>query len=269
MQLIPRYLYKNSVDVVSNDIGFVVEYRPVYSRNINVYKGVDNNIQFRMLNADQKPINISGQVIQFEAFDDEKDQVLVYEATIQDDGTTQSTRGMFYVTILENDLLNIPSQYLTYTVFQKEACDSRGLTYSDRNFGACGTIYVSDCAQPTIKSSNKVVNWQPINNTWVAGYDSVNKITAQPKINKNKAVHTVAFYTDAYNNNGYVGNVQIQGTLDNQVTGENDWYTIDTVQFNGTEERPVFNNFKGVYSYLRFVADTDPDDKLVKILVRN
>ena len=92
MQLIPRYLYKNSVDVVSNDIGFVVEYRPVYSRNINVYKGVDNNIQFRMLNADQKPINISGQVIQFEAFDDEKDQVLVYEATIQDDGTTQSTR---------------------------------------------------------------------------------------------------------------------------------------------------------------------------------
>ena len=176
---------------------------------------------------------------------------------------------MFYVTILENDLLNIPSQYLTYTVFQKEACDSRGLTYSDRNFGACGTIYVSDCAQPTIKSSNKVVNWQPINNTWIAGYDSVNRITAQPKINKNEAVHTVAFYTDAYNNNGYVGNVQIQGTLDNQITGENDWYTIDTVQFNGTEERPVFNNFKGVYSYLRFVADTNPDDKLVKILVRN
>ena len=38
MQLIPRYLYKNQVDVISNDIGFVVEYRPVYSRQLKVYE---------------------------------------------------------------------------------------------------------------------------------------------------------------------------------------------------------------------------------------
>jgi hypothetical protein len=31
----------------------------------------------------------------------------------------------------------------------------------------------------------------------------------------------------------------------------------------------VLNVFKGVYSYLRFIADTDPEEKLLKILVRN
>jgi len=269
MQLIPRYLYKNQIDVISNDTGFVVEYRPVYSRQVKVYKGVDNKVQFRMLNADQKPININGTKIDFEAYDDEKDQVLKYEATILDDGSTPTTKGLFYVNITENDLLNIPSQYLTYTVYQRETCDEKIVTYSNRDFGACGTIYVDDCAQPTIKSSNIVENFYELDGVWVAGNDEISKITAQPKINKNEAVHTVAFYTDAYNGRGFVGNVKIQGTLDNQIDGTNLWHDIDTVAFDGTEVRPVFNVFTGVYSHLRFEADVDPKDKLLKVLIRN
>ena len=269
MQLIPRYLYKNQIDVVSNDVGFIVEYRPVYSRQVKVYKGVDNKVQFRMLNADQKPVDINGKVVRFEAFDEEKDQVLLYDATILDDGSTKSTKGLFYVTITENDLLPLPSQYLSYTIYLLETCDTREVTYTNRGFDACGHIYIDDCTHPTIRSSNTVTNWLAENESWIAGYDDANRITAQPKINKNEAVHTVAFYTDAYNDSGFIGNVEIQGTLDNQVTDGNDWYTIDTVTFDGTEVRPVLNVFKGVYSYLRFIADADPKDKLLKILVRN
>jgi len=269
MQLIPRYLYKNQIDVVSNDVGFIVEYRPVFSRQIKIYKGVDNKVQFRMLNADQKPIDVSGQILEFQAFDDEKDQVLKYDATILDDGSTKATKGLFYVTITENDLLDLPSQYLSYVVYQKETCDQTVVTYSDQGFGACGHIYIDDCTHPTIKSSNSVTNFFQSGDVWVAGNDDVNKISAMPKQNKNEAVHTVQFYSDAVNDKGYVGNVTIQGTLDNQIDSNNDWYTIDTVAFDGTEERPVFNVFTGVYSYLRFEMDADPTDKLLKILVRN
>ena len=269
MQLIPRYLYKNQIDVVSNDIGFIVEYRPVYSRQIKVYKGVDNKIQFRMLNADQKPVNINGQVIEFEAFDEEKDQVLKYEATILDDGSTKSTKGMFYVNITENDLLNLPSQYLTYTVYQRATCDERVVTYANSHFGACGTIYIDDCSHPTIRESITVNNFYPLDDVWVAGNDHLTRITAQPKQNKNEAIHTVSFYTDAYNNKGFVGNVKIQGTLDNQIDSSVDWFDIETVEFDGTEIRPVLKSFNGVYSHLRFEVDADPTDKLLKILIRN
>jgi len=273
MQLIPRYLYKNKVDVVASDVGFVTEYRPVYSRQLKVYKGVDNKIQFRMLNADQKPLDIFGHVIEFEAFDDEKNQVLRYEATIQDDGTTTSTKGMFYVNITENDLLNLPSQYLTYAVYDRESCDQKQVSYANASFDACGTIYLSDCVAPTIVPSLTVENWlqQGIGDdaVWVAGNDELTKICAQPKINKNEALHTLQFYTDAYNDNGYVGNVKIQGTLDNQIDEGTDWFDIKTITFDGTEERPVMSSFVGVYSYLRFEADTDPADKLLKILIRN
>ena len=269
MQLLPRYLYKNKVDVVASDVGFVTEYRPVYTRQVKVYKGVDNKIQFRMLNADQKPIDISGHVIEFHAFDDEKNLVLEYNATIQDDGTSKSTKGMFYVNVTENDLLNLPSQYLNYTIFDMESCDQKVVTYTNGHFDACGTIYISDCTSPTILPSLTVNNWLKIDDVWVAGNDELTKIIAQPKINKNEALHTVQFYTDAYNDKGYIGNIKIQGTLDNQITHETDWFEVQSVDFDGTEVRPVMSSFKGVYSYLRFEADADPADKLIKIRIRN
>ena len=86
----------------------------------------------------------------------------------------------------ENDLLNIPSQYLSYTVYQRETCDEKIVTYSNRDFGACGHIYVDDCAHPTIKSSNVVNNFYELDGVWVAGNDELTKITAMPKINKNQ-----------------------------------------------------------------------------------
>ena len=58
-------------------------------------------------------------------------------------------------------------------------------------------------------------------------------------------------------------------TLDNQINGNNDWDTIETVTFDGTETEPVFANVNGVFSYLRLKATADPTDKVTKVLIRN
>ena len=90
-------------------------------------------------------------------------------------------------------------------------------------------------------------------------------MTAQPGINGNEALHTVAIYTDGYN-----GDVIIEGTLNNIIDGFEDWATIDTVSFDGSSEtEPVPVNFNGVYSFLRFKTTADPADTITKILVRN
>ena len=70
MQLIPRYLVNNIVTIVANDKGFTTELRQVYSRQIKIYKGIDNVLQFRLLNADQKPINVATYTPKFVAFDE-------------------------------------------------------------------------------------------------------------------------------------------------------------------------------------------------------
>ena len=52
MQLIPRYLVDNRTTVLVSELGHVTEYRPVYTKQIKLYKGIDNALQFKLLNAD-------------------------------------------------------------------------------------------------------------------------------------------------------------------------------------------------------------------------
>ena len=81
MQLVPKYLLNNSVSLIANLAGEVTEYRPVYTRNINVVRGIDSTIQFNVLNADQKPVSILNTYTpKFKLFDENNsvtDQIAV------------------------------------------------------------------------------------------------------------------------------------------------------------------------------------------------
>jgi len=89
-------------------------------------------------------------------------------------------------------------------------------------------------------------------------------LDAEPGINGNEALHTAVIYTDSY-----TGDVVVQATLDNQVTGTTSWADVATVTFTGSETEPKPVNFNGVYSHLRFKSTADPANKISKVLVRN
>ena len=265
MQLVPRYLVNDRIIVVSNDAGFVTEFRPVYSRTIKVYKGIDNTIQFRLLNADQKPVTIEDSPV-FVAFDENQSKIIERSCTVTDDSTTE-TRGMFEVEITENDLLNIQQQYISFNIYLEATDGQRQVTYSNRNFDSSGIIFIDGNAYPGPKSSAEITNFYVTDNFWTAGTGGVDggvEISAEPGLNGNEALHTAAIYSSLY-----VGNVEVQVTLDNQISGLNNWATISTVTFDGTETEPVPVSFNGIVSYIRFKFDQDPTDKITKILVRN
>lgn len=262
MQLVPRYLVNDRIIVVSNDAGFVTEFRPVYSRTIKVYKGIDNTIQFRLLNADQKPVTIEDSPV-FVAFDENQSKIIERACTVTDDSTTE-TRGMFEVEITENDLLNIQQQYISFNIYLEATDGQRQVTYSNRNFDSMGIIYIDSRSYPGPKSAQELASFVEEDDYWVAGSTDATKITASPGLNGNEALHTVAVYT-----NEFVGTVEVQATLDNQISGLNNWTTVSTLTFDGTESEPVPANFNGVFTYLRFKASADPADKITKILVRN
>ena len=117
MQLIPRYLVNNIVTIVANDKGFTTELRQVYSRQIKIYKGIDNVLQFRLLNADQKPINVATYTPKFVAFDESGQQIIAHDGTVNQLDDSSASRGLFTVTVTENDLLNVKQQYLRYNIY--------------------------------------------------------------------------------------------------------------------------------------------------------
>jgi hypothetical protein len=266
MQFTPRYLVNNRVTIIANDAGFVTEYRPVYQRQLHVYRGIDNVLQFRLLNADQKPINVSAYTPKFVAYDETNTLVIEHDGVVNQLDDSSASRGLFTVTVTENDLLNINQQYLKYNIYLVDSNSTKTLTYVDSHFDNNGTIFVDSYAFPGPKSSYSLTQFTE--ELGVAGDDSDNywlseSISAEPAINGNEALHTAAVYSDSY-----VGDVVVQATLENQVTDNTNWADIATVSLsNETEPKPV--NFNGVFSHLRFKTTASPTNTISKILVRN
>lgn len=329
MQRTSTYLAKNKVVVVADLAGFITEYRPVYQKNLQVYRGIDNLLYFEVKNHDQKPVSLAGYTPRVVVFDENNVMILERDGTVLDDSITRTTvvgestpdvnlefsstsgivpgqtvtgthiktntlvsavtenvvtlnktpsdsiplgteitfqsrqkRGVFSLTISENDLLNVKQQYLKYAIMLVDSIGGRTLTYSDDHFGVHGTIYVSGNALPGPIATQNVTTFTQDSQSPTAWYSET--IDAQPAINGNSALHTAVVYTDSF-----VGNVIVQGTLENQVTLNTFWADIDTLTFDGTETEPVPVNFNGVYSFLRFKTDASPADTITKILVRN
>ena len=262
MQLLSRYLVDNTTILVADVAGFITEYRPVYNREIQIYKGIDNVLQFRLLNADQKPVNVAtGYTPKFVAYDENKKLILEKECTIQDDGSTIS-RGKFKVSITENNLKNLKQQYLSYVVYLVETDGDKVLTYSHSNFSNSGTIYLSSKAFPgPLKTSSvtSLTETGPGANVWVS-----QAVNAEPAVNGNEALHTAAIYAS-----NFAGDIVVQATLDNQITGTTPWADVTTITLSGNETLPAPVNFNGVFSYIRFKTTVNPASKITKILVRN
>lgn len=263
MQLIPRYLVTNRISIVANEAGFVTEYKPVYNRQVKVFTGIDNTLQFRALNADQKPINIANYTPKFVAFDENNKMVISHDGVTVTGDDSAATRGLFNVVITENDLLNIKQQYLSYNIYLVDSSGNKTLTYTHSHFEGCGTIYVDTCQFPGPAPTHEVATFRETSADKISYYFS-ETISAEPAINGNEALHTAAVYTE-----NYVGNVIVQATLDNQVSDGTQWADIKTLEFDGTETQPKPVNFNGVFSHLRFQATENPANKITKILVRN
>jgi hypothetical protein len=262
MQLIPRYLVKNRITILANEAGFITEYKPVYQRHINVYRGIDNVLDFKVLNADQKPIDITNYTPKFQAFDENKLLVAEYDGEVIPGDDSAPTRGLFKVTFAANDLLNINQQYLSYNIHLVDNTSAvPTLTYSNSHFGMNGTILISAEAFPGPAATYSVtdVDFLEDNSIWNSSV-----LTAQPDINGNEALHTAVVYSG-----GYVGGVSVQATLDDQINNGTNWTTVASLTFDGAETEPTPVNFNGVFSFLRFQTSNDPTGIITKILVRN
>ena len=233
----------------------------MYSRQLQVYKGIDNVLDFRLYNADQRPIIMTNYTPKFVAFDENKTMVLEKDGTVLDDGSSD-VKGKFSVTITENELLNIKQQFLSYNIYLVDSAGDKILTYNHSNFDNDATIYVNAKTFPGPLLTYEVTQFEQTqvdSNEWIS-----ETIDAQPAINGNEALHTAAVYTASYS-----GDVVVQATLDNQVTESTQWADVATLTFTGNELTPEPVNFNGVFSYLRFKTTDNPANKITKILVRN
>jgi hypothetical protein len=147
MQKISSYLYPNRVLLLIDLAGFTVEFSSVYQRNVKLYNGIDNTIEFEIKNADQKRIDLT--------------TLTFIELNIMDASGTAlpnspyrleltEKKGIAVVTIPQEDLTDLTPQFLKFSVSAiKDGKDV--LLYADTKFGAVGTMDLIGSAMPTFR----------------------------------------------------------------------------------------------------------------------
>jgi hypothetical protein len=265
MQTVSRYLLNNLVIV--GITGYHGRNPVVYDRRIKLYKGVSNPLSFTFKNEDQKAQDITAKTFEFNLIDSEtKQSVVTRNLTILDDGSTIITKGTASVTVTEGDLLTLDAKFYNYAIREVAANNTRTVTFADSFYNAAGTIEVLDGAYPDFLDSTEVNNFTsttgPLDNTSGA-------IDANPGINNNVALHTIAVYTKSFS-----GSLRIQGTMVS-TPADNDYFNITATG----ESSPIafssstavsYYNFTGVYENVRFSWSNDSGNtgRIDKILYR-
>ena len=88
MQLTYRYLATNKSVLIADLTNNITEYRPVYQRNMTVYRGIDNVLTFEIKNPDQKPVSILNTYTpKFVMFDENNKMIVERDGTVKETST--------------------------------------------------------------------------------------------------------------------------------------------------------------------------------------
>ena len=265
MQILPIYLYPNSIDVIlDTDATIVGVNRMMYQRDLKIQKGIKNQIQVQFKNSDQKKIRISNtQTFVFSMFDAiNQRSVINKNLDVLDNGST-STKGLALLTLNESDTLDLDRTSYQYGIKVLDSDNTYTPAYANTYYGMAGTIHLNNDINPVLEDSMAVTTFNGIVNSSTGNYEYYSgNLYANPEYNGNDALHTMQLYLT-----GYTGTIYIQGTLDNNPGSTGNYSTLETLTYSG-QSGIKYQNFRGIYSYVR-VKHIPTAGSLDKLLYRS
>ena len=130
--MITIYLYPNTVEVqIWDPTIFTTRNRYMYAKPVTIYQGIDNPIQVKVKNQDQKSVNVSDKLVQVDIQDP------VNLLTVQSFAVTFSNSikgfGMFVISKNVAELLDQRQYKLTFRVIDVNS-DAEQPAYVDDNY---------------------------------------------------------------------------------------------------------------------------------------
>jgi len=251
MQLISVYLYPNKLDVFTNSLADWTQerYRQVYQRNLKIYRGVDNRIDFQVKNAAQKPLDITNGVFVFTLVSRETQELLLTKVC----DVRSFDNGRIFVELTETEVRDIEPGFYQYSIVQEEhdelgdtyVVTSRKPVYFDSQYDSIGTIEVSGNVYGEPIPSQVIKEFsENVPEVFTDPNDFTSSIIdAHPETSIGSSTHTFQFYLSDYS-----GQIKIQGSLSDGAT-PHVWSDIQT--YNVTDSDLKYANIIGKYNYFR------------------
>ena len=253
----PAYLYKNIQYLYTDLVTSTTGYRKMYAKPMKLYKGIDNTFELKLLNGDQKPLDVIGYTVYWQMLDRETAELKYITNQTVIPGAT----SLISLTIPAGDIEHINSGHYTYSTYLVSPAGVKTILYGDSQYGASVPVEVINNSFPQALNSQEVTEF-----VGSGMYDDLSKFTsalsARPELNSNDSIHTAQFYCSGFN-----GTVDIQATLENGITDIVTWAVVETITVTDADAL-LYHNFKGVYSWIRFhvkpdIGNTGTVDKIL------
>jgi hypothetical protein len=226
---------------------------------MKLYKGIDNTFAMKLMNGDEKLLNVVGQTVWWQLLDRDTAELKLKTSVV----VQGSDNAKVQFTITEGDLEPLKSGHYMYSTYLEDDTGKRTILYADSQFGASVPVEIVENAFPQVLASQEVLSSQFTSEGNGIFYTSA--LNGHPDLNSNTGLHSVAIYADNFN-----GNIEIQVTLENGHTDIMDWSVLKTMPIV-PDSLITYGNFNGVFSWVRFriVPADDNTGTIDKILYRS
>ncbi|VOH53838.1 hypothetical protein; structural protein [Pseudomonas phage vB_PaeM_MIJ3] len=251
------YKYDNFVELLY-DNGILscncklLDNRPMHSQTIKLYKGVDNQVKFRVYNPDRRLVNIHGLSVFASLINTEnKERVLVKQCDIY-----EQSPGIFVLSILEGDLINVPNGYYTLSIIGQEEfipgiSNIDGLPvistpfYTNTSSDIQLYAEVRDSLEKAPIDTIVATEWRKVINTdYTFNYYNAGPFPSNRVKNYRSGVHTIAIYAE-----NFTGKFEVYGTLDQIPSLEDEFSSWFPINLRSMFDYIQFNNFTGIMPY--------------------
>ena len=252
MQKISSYLLHNRIELVADLAGFFTEYKAVYKRQIKIYRGVNNLIEFDFKNADQKRIDLTSYTLRLNVMDVTGKALPNSPYTLTKLNQT-TAKGLATATIPLTDLANLVDQQLTYSV----TTSANEVFYVDTQFGAAGVIDLQGGVTPVTRPVDTYTHFNGLgdfNNTTITYFSDAINLRFMDAVPPTTATITITL-------DQLVGSVWVEGTTDPVVGHES--FTYKGVRINShntivSDTQYVFTVTLSDYRWIRVNYTKDP-----------
>jgi len=244
------YITKTSQTVVLYFGNSTRRYETVYAKPLTLHKGVDNKIQFKFINQDQKPVDITDKELTCRIISTDGKVELIKTSLVP----TLPLTGLAELQLRENDLDDIIAQSAFYSIEIPDGTFNIPV-FVDSDSGARGHIKITDSVRPkhvpsdtlTIGSHREAVHYAPI--SYYSG----------EYVSRGNPLLTFQIYLDQYS-----GGIQFQGTT----MLDTDWYDIDSNYIHDMSTGTFYYTVEGFHPKVRIQFKDSTNGNATKILLR-
>ena len=215
----------------------------MYARPIKLYRGIDNTLQLRLLNNDQKSVDVSTKTFVLNIVDPTTHLVIKSKTTTLGN-TTQSQAGKVDFDLTSTDMSSTNAGRFIYSIYELNSDSSKTIVYSDDEYDAEAQLQIFDSPYVGFTESTEVTFSTMTSSTT----DDNSSYALSHAHLDTDSLHTAQYYLDAY-----TGTITVQVTVDADPSSllDSDWVDLSSTTYT-TQSGSVSVNFTGNYTAVRF-----------------